>query len=107
MTWRRIGAEAAFREDRLYWNGQLHFHFFFDHKEPAIYSIVKYGETLNVLHKTEDVAIKSLRSTYQNRISENYKVYTDNPLYICTDIRYNDKVRYSDNLTVTKSSLKR
>ena len=30
---------------------------------------------------------------------------TDNPLY--TDIRYNDKIRYNDNLTVTKSSLKR
>ena len=30
---------------------------------------------------------------------------TDNPLY--TDTRYNDKIRYNDNLTVTKPSLKR
>ena len=30
---------------------------------------------------------------------------TDNPLY--TDTRYNDKVRYNDNLTVTKPSLNR
>ena len=29
----------------------------------------------------------------------------DNSLY--TDIRYNDKIRYNDNLTVTKPSLKR
>ena len=31
--------------------------------------------------------------------------HTDNPLY--ADIRYNDKIRYNDNLTVTKPSLKR
>ena len=30
---------------------------------------------------------------------------TDNPLY--TDTRYNDKIRYNNNLTVTKLSLKR
>ena len=30
---------------------------------------------------------------------------TDNPLY--TDTRFNDKIRYNDNLTVTKPSLKR
>ena len=30
---------------------------------------------------------------------------TDNPPY--TDTRYNDKIRYNDNLTVTKPSLKR
>ena len=30
---------------------------------------------------------------------------TDNPLY--TDTRYNDKIRYNDNLTVTQTSLKR
>ena len=30
---------------------------------------------------------------------------TDNPLY--TDTRYNDKIHYDDNLTVTKPSLKR
>ena len=30
---------------------------------------------------------------------------TDNPLY--TDSRYNDKIRYNDNLTVMKASLKR
>ena len=30
---------------------------------------------------------------------------TDIPLY--TDTRYNDKIRYSDNLIVTKPSLKR
>ena len=29
---------------------------------------------------------------------------TDNPLY--TDSRYNDKIRYNDNFTVTKPSLK-
>ena len=29
---------------------------------------------------------------------------TVNPLY--TDIRYNDKIHYNDNLNVTKSSLK-
>ena len=31
--------------------------------------------------------------------------FTDNPLY--TETRYNDKIRYNDNLTVTKLSLKR
>ena len=31
--------------------------------------------------------------------------YTDNPLY--TDTRYDEKIRYNDNLTVTKPSLKR
>ena len=31
--------------------------------------------------------------------------YTDNPLY--TDSRYNNKIRYNDNLAVTKPSLKR
>ena len=30
---------------------------------------------------------------------------TDNPFYI--DTRYNDKIRYNDDLTVTKPSLKR
>ena len=30
---------------------------------------------------------------------------TDNPFY--TDIRYNDKIRYNDNLVVLKPSLKR
>ena len=30
---------------------------------------------------------------------------TDNPLY--TDTRYNDKIRYNDNLTVTKPSLQK
>ena len=33
------------------------------------------------------------------------RLITDNPLY--TDIRYNDKIRYNDNLTVMKPSLKR
>ena len=32
--------------------------------------------------------------------------YTDNPLYII-DARYNNKIRYNDNFTVTKPSLKR
>ena len=32
-------------------------------------------------------------------------LFTDNPLY--TDTRYKDKLRYNDNLTVTKPSLKR
>ena len=31
--------------------------------------------------------------------------YTVNPLY--TDTRYNDKIRYNDNLNVTKPSMKR
>ena len=30
---------------------------------------------------------------------------TDNPLY--TDTRYNDKIRYTDNLNLMKPSLKR
>ena len=30
---------------------------------------------------------------------------TDNPVY--TDTRYNDKIRYNDNLTATKPLLKR
>ena len=30
--------------------------------------------------------------------------YTDNPLY--ADSQYDDKIRYNDNLTVTKPSLK-
>ena len=34
-----------------------------------------------------------------------YRRVIDNPLYI--DTRYNDKIRYNDNLTVTKPSLKR
>ena len=36
---------------------------------------------------------------------EERKQFTDNPLY--TDTRYNEKIRYYDNLTVTKSSHKR
>ena len=35
----------------------------------------------------------------------NVTLYTDNPLY--TDTRYSDKICYNDNLTVTKTSLKR
>ena len=34
-----------------------------------------------------------------------YQENTDNPLY--TDSQYNNKIRYNDNLTVTKPSLKR
>ena len=34
-----------------------------------------------------------------------YMEYTVNPLY--TDTRYNGKIRYNDNLNVTKPSLKR
>ena len=34
-----------------------------------------------------------------------FREYTDNPLY--TDTRYNDKIHYNDNLTVTKPLLKR
>ena len=34
-----------------------------------------------------------------------YPPSTDNPLY--TDTQYNAKIRYNDNLTVTKTSLKR
>ena len=33
------------------------------------------------------------------------KLYTDNTLF--TDTLYNDEIRYNDNLTVTKPSLKR
>ena len=33
------------------------------------------------------------------------KACTDNPFY--TNTQYNDKIRYNDNLTVTKPSLKR
>ena len=39
---------------------------------------------------------------------DKYKGYlenTDNPLY--TDTRYNDKIRYNENLTVMKPSFKR
>ena len=35
----------------------------------------------------------------------NCTVGTDNPFYV--DTRYNDKIRYNDNLVVTNSSLKR
>ena len=37
--------------------------------------------------------------------SNKHQSITDNPVY--TDTRYNDKIRYSDNLTVTKPLLKR
>ena len=46
---------------------------------------------------------------YSLSLENLYWVYgikpTDNPLYI--DTRYNDKIRYNDNLTVTKLSLER
>ena len=40
-----------------------------------------------------------------NRLYGFCSVLTDNPLY--TNTRYNDKIRYNDNLNVTKPSLKR
>ena len=39
------------------------------------------------------------------RMMQDNKMLTVNPLY--TDIRYNDKIRYNDNLNVTKPSLRR
>ena len=38
-------------------------------------------------------------------MSKQSRVIIDNPLY--TDTQYNQKVRYNDNLTVAKSSLKK
>ena len=40
-----------------------------------------------------------------NKNKKGILVYTVNPLYI--DTRYNDKIRYNDNLNVTKPALKR
>ena len=34
-----------------------------------------------------------------------FSLLLDNPFY--TDTRYNDKIRYNDNLTVTKASVQR
>ena len=49
-------------------------------------------------HLFQDVFLHSENSSTLKR-------YTVNPLY--TDARYNDKIRYNDNLNVTKHSLKR
>ena len=54
--------------------------------------------------KKKDHTFRSKTST-SGPNTMHQKENTDNPLY--TDTRYNDKIRYNDNLTVTKPSLKR
>ena len=55
---------------------------------------------LRVLDKSSSQTIFHHNPAPRENIS-----YTDNPLY--TDTRYDDKICYNDNLTVTKPSLKR
>ena len=59
---------------------------------------------LSILNKKDQVHL-----LYILLVSLRYNVIIihkpDNPLY--TDAQYNDKIRYSDNLTVTEPSLKR
>ena len=49
--------------------------------------------------------IQEYTMAYKALDKRRVKINTDKPL--CTDTRYNDKIRYKDNLTVTKPSLKR
>ena len=49
--------------------------------------------------------LSSVTVLFEHILCIKYTFITNNPLY--TDTRYNDKIRYDDNLTVTKPSLKR
>ena len=62
-------------------------------KLESAFKCAQKGQIQNILH-TQKVSSRPLLS-----------ILTDNPLY--TDTQYNDKIRYNDNLTVTKPLLKK
>ena len=55
-------------------------------------------------HSSVSVNMPRLVLPFNNTVTEELQG-TDNPLY--TDTRYNDKIHYNDNLTVTKPLLMR
>ena len=64
-----------------------------------LFNLTIFGAYVLRLMHIEDKAYSWGHSVLQTH----FLVNTDNPLY--TDTRYNDKIRYNDNLTVTKPSL--
>ena len=73
------------------------------HKGTPTVKFRREGQKFLVPHVTAICSGICVSKTYL--CSKSILINTDNPLY--TDTRYTDQIRYDDNLTVTKPSLKR